>query len=178
MSLKMFKVVGIFGVLIFCFLFHFIYSWFPNTLFSILFPVNESIWEHMKLIMSSFLFYGIIEYFLLKKNNIYFNNYITSVFLSGVLGIAVFLLIYLPLYDIFGENIFLNISLLLIVICICELISFNVLKSEKYSYFEYISLIGIMFVYILFAIHTYFPIINGLFYDNVHGKYGINLLAK
>lgn len=30
-------------------LFHFLYSWFPCLLFQILFPINESIWEHLKL---------------------------------------------------------------------------------------------------------------------------------
>ena len=174
MTLKGFKVLGVFGVFILCFVFHFIYSWFPNVLFSLLFPVNESIWEHMKLIMSSILFYGILEYFLLKKNNILFNNYITSLFLSGVLGIVIFLIIYLPLYGVFGENLFLNISVLFIVICICEVISYYVLKSEHYDFLGYVSLIGIIFVYILFAILTYYPVKNYLFYDEAHAKYGIN----
>ena len=53
MDLKKVKIVSIFGMFIFCFLTHFLYNFFPNTLFSIFFPVNESIWEHMKMMSSS-----------------------------------------------------------------------------------------------------------------------------
>lgn len=166
--------MGTFFVFLLCFLFHFLYSWFPNTIFSVFFPVNESIWEHMKLIMSGLLFYGILEYFLLKNENISFNNYITSLFLSGVLGIVSFFIIYLPLHNIFGENFFLNIFILFIVICICEVISYYILKSQKIYFLDYISLIGIIFVYILFGILTYYPVINDLFYDKTEEKYGIN----
>ena len=174
MSLREYKIIGVFFVFFLCFLFHFIYSWFPNVLFSIFFPVNESIWEHMKLIMSSILVYGVLEYFLLKNGNISFNNYITSLFLSGVLGIVIFLIIYLPIHSIVGENFFLNIFILFITICICEVISYYILKSKKIYFLDYVSLIGIIFVYILFAILTYYPVTNYLFYDKLHDKYGIN----
>ena len=30
-------------------LFHFMYDLFPNLLFSLIFPINESVWEHLKL---------------------------------------------------------------------------------------------------------------------------------
>lgn len=174
MSLKKVKMIAVINVFLLCFLFHFIYSWFPNVIFSIIFPVNESIWEHMKLIFSSLLVYGFFEFFLLKKNNIPFSNYVTSIFLSGTLGICIFLIIYLPLYKIFGENFILNIIVLFIVICICEVISYYVLKKPHYDFIDYVSLIGIVLIYFLFGMLTYYPIINDLFYDNVSLKYGIN----
>ena len=174
MSLKKTKISSAIIIFILCIIFHYIYSWFPNKLFSIFFPVNESIWEHMKLIMSSILFNSFLEYFLLKKNNIPFNNYITSVFLSGTLGIIIFLIIYLPLYYLFGENFILNIIILFITICLCEIISYYILKSEKQYFIDYISLLGLILVYIVFGILTYYPVINDLFYDKSKEKYGIN----
>ena len=62
MTLKRLKVVSIFGMFILCFLTHFLYNWFPNALFSIFFPVNESIWEHMKMMTSSILIWSVSEY--------------------------------------------------------------------------------------------------------------------
>ena len=67
MTLKKIKMVSIFGMFALCFLTHFLYNWFPNSLFSIFFPVNESIWEHMKMMTSSILIWSILEYFLYKK---------------------------------------------------------------------------------------------------------------
>ena len=128
----------------------------------------------MKLIMSSILFNSFLEYFLLKKNNIPFNNYITSIFLSGTLGIIIFLIIYLPLYYLFGENFILNIIILFITICLCEIISYYILKSKKQYFIDYISLLGLILVYIVFGILTYYPVINDLFYDKSKEKYGIN----
>ncbi len=174
MSLKKTKISSAIIIFILCIIFHYIYSWFPNKLFSIFFPVNESIWEHMKLIMSSILFNSFLEYFLLKKNNIPFNNYITSIFLSGTLGIIIFLIIYLPLYYLFGENFILNIIILFITICLCEIISYYILKSKKQYFIDYISLLGLILVYIVFGILTYYPVINDLFYDKSKEKYGIN----
>ena len=116
MTLKKAKIIAIFGIFSICFFAHFFYSWFPNVLFSIFFPVNESIWEHMKIIFTSILIYSIVDYVLLKMFNICFNNFITNIFLAGIFSIISFLIIYLPFNYLFGENIFLNIFVLFISI--------------------------------------------------------------
>ena len=80
-----------------CFLTHFFYSWFPNTLFSIFFPVNESIWEHMKMLYTTILLNGIIEYFLLKKFNVENKNFLLLLFIKSIMIIPIYLIIFLPL---------------------------------------------------------------------------------
>ena len=67
MSLKASRITSIIGIFLLCFLFHSMYEWIPNTLTAIFFPVNESIWEHMKLIFTSTIVYGIIDYIILNK---------------------------------------------------------------------------------------------------------------
>lgn len=174
MTLKWLKVVSVFGIFLICFVSHFMYTWFPNVLFSIFFPVNESIFEHMKILFTSILIYSIIDYILLKKCNVRFHNFITSIFLSGFLSVVLFLMFYIPFYYLFGENLLINIVFLFIFICVSQVISYFVLKSKNYDLLNYVSLIGIIFVYIVFGILTYFPIINDVFYDKIHEKYGIN----
>ena len=49
--MKKIKIIGFFIMMCLSFLSHFMYEWCDNFLFSIFFPVNESIWEHMKLLM-------------------------------------------------------------------------------------------------------------------------------
>ena len=72
MTLKSIKVLSVFAIFLLCFITHFLYNWFPNTVFSIFFPVNESIWEHMKMMTSSILIWSVLEYFFPdQKRNIW-----------------------------------------------------------------------------------------------------------
>lgn len=174
MSLKRIKVISVFGMFALCFLTHFLYNWLPNSLFSIFFPVNESIWEHMKMMCSSILIFSVIEYFLYKKYRISHNNFALSVFLEVSLSIIIFLIIYLPIYHFTGSVFILNLIVLFISIYFVNIISFYILKLSP-LHKEVISIIGIILVYILFGILTYFPPENYLFLDKVENKYGINI---
>ena len=178
MSLKTIKIIGFFVIFLLCFPFHFLYDWLPNSLFSIFFPVNESIWEHMKLIYISFVFYGIFDYLLLKKNNINFNNFLIQLFLIPILAIIIYLIIFIPIYKIIGENMIVSIGLLAIVIMIEQILSIFILKYKEIKYQNIIGIIGIILVYIIFGYLTYKPIENYIFYDTVKDKYGINIYIK
>lgn len=170
--LKKYKILGIIGVFLLCFLFHFTYQMWPNSFFSIIFPVNESIWEHMKLIFSSFVIYGILEYFLIRKK-IKVNNYLFNLFLTPGLAILLYLTIYIPLYFKYGENMIISIGLLFIIIIVEEIISYNLLKSKYITNGKLIGIIGIIFMYFLFSYYTYNPTYNFLFYDILENGYGI-----
>lgn len=174
MSLKRLKVIDVFIIFALCFLTHFIYSWFPNTLFSIFFPVNESIWEHMKMLFSAIIIFSVADFILLKVFEIEYRNFITSVFLSAVLSIIIFLAIYLPLYYFIGENMVLNLTVLFVSIVFSQAVSYFVLESKDYGLLNYVSLIGIIFSYIVFGILTYYPPTEDLFYDPMDEKFGIN----
>ena len=50
-------------------LFHSLYNYLPCFLTSIIVPVNESIFEHMKMIFTSYMFYLLIK-ILFNKNKI------------------------------------------------------------------------------------------------------------
>lgn len=75
MNLKKIKAIAVIGIFSISFAIHFMYEWFPNVLISILCPVNENIWEHMKILYSATTFYGIIDYILLRKYKIKYNNF-------------------------------------------------------------------------------------------------------
>ena len=171
-NLKNYKLLGIIFVFLLCVLFHFTYQLWPNPLFSVLFPVNESIWEHMKLIFSSFVIYGIFEYLIIRKK-VKVNNYLLNLFITPGLAILLYLTIYIPLYFKYGENMIISIGLLFIMIIIEELISYNLLKSKEISNGKLIGFIGIILMYFLFSYYTYNPTDNFLFYDILKNGYGI-----
>ena len=174
MTLKRTRIISTIGIFLLCFLFHFIYDWFPSTLTLIFFPVNESIWEHMKLLFSAVCFYGIIDYIILKKFNIKFNNCFTSLFVSALSIIPIYLAIFLPIYYKIGENMVITISLMLIAIIISQVISYKILKTKDLDRINVVSLILIIISYIVFAYLTYNPIKNELFFDTQKEKYGLN----
>lgn len=174
MTLKHAKIISIIGIFILCFIFHFVYDLIPSIITSIFFPVNESIWEHQKLIFSAVIGYGIIDYIILNKFKIKYNNFFTSLFISALLIIPIFFILYLPLYYKIGPKMFLNISIMLIAIIIVEIISYYILKAKSFKNYNVISLILIIISYIVFAYLTYNPLKNELFFDTEDEKYGIN----
>ena len=66
---KKFVIINIVLTFAMGFLVHNIYNWLPNVVTSI-FPVNESLFEHMKLIYFSPIISSLILYFYFKKKGI------------------------------------------------------------------------------------------------------------
>ena len=178
MSLKAIKLLGLFLIFLLCFPIHFIYDFLPNSFFSIFAPVNESIWEHMKLIFTSYVFYGIFDYLLLKKNKISFNNFLLQLFIIPIIGIILYLLIFIPIYNNFGENMIISIGLLFFIIIFEQILSYYILNFKEIKYQNIIGIVGIIIAYIIFGYLTYNPIENYIFFDISNSKYGINIYVK
>ena len=172
MSLKKSRIIAVIGSFILGFIIHFAYQVFPNFIFSIIFPVNESVWEHMKILYSSILIYGIIDYFICKKFDLKYNNFLFNLWFCSFISIFVYLGLFLPFYYKIGERMFLSISVLLITYIIVYVISYYILKSDHFNY-NYVWIILILIGYIIFGYLTYNPIKNQLFFDTHNEIYGI-----
>lgn len=177
MNLKIYKIISIIGVFLLAFPFHFLYDWFPNAIFSIFFPVNESIWEHMKLIYTSILLYEIIEYIIFKIKNIKVNNFIFASILVSIISIPIYLIIFLPIYYKIGENMFISLTIMLITIIIIQNIKFKLFSYKKLK-LEIFGIILIITTYIIMGILTYYPQHFNLFFDPLNEIYGINIQKK
>lgn len=167
------KLIAVLIIFILSFLFHYLYEWLPNPVFSIFFPVNESIWEHMKLLFTPIIFYGAVDYYLMTKYKIKFNNFLFALFISSLISIPIYLAIYLPFYYILGENLVVSILILLIVIIIAQVINYYIQKRNN-IYIDIISCIFIIITFIVFGYLTYYPLKTNLFYDKENKLYGIN----
>lgn len=97
MTLKKWKFISVLLIFLLSALFHFIYDWFPNFFTSLFFPVNESIWEHNKIIVASFLVLAIIEKIYYKKEK----NVIFAEALSSLVCMILVMLIFTPIIYIF-----------------------------------------------------------------------------
>lgn len=167
------KILGTIIAFLLCFPMHFVYDKFPNWLTSIFFSVNESIWEHMKILFGSIIISGVIQKIIviLKKEKI--NNICFSNFVAAISSIPIFLILFLPVYAIIGENFIVTIIIMFITIAIAEFISYIIMNKEDFK-MENKTILLVVFVYIIFGILTYFPIKIDLFKDSKTLVYGIN----
>ena len=133
------------------FLWHFMYDWFPCVLTSIFFPVNESIWEHMKIIFYCLLIGSVLE----KKGN----NYYLNILVKPLVGVLFYLIIFIPLYLIFGESMVISLSLMLFTYIIMELLGIKISKQEELN-IKALPIIIIILISILFSILTFYPLHN------------------
>ena len=132
----------------------------------------------MKLLYSGILTWGIVEYFILKRKNIKFTNYFSSLFLTMITSIIVYLILYLPLYSLFKENMFISIGLLIIVIILMEIFNYYLIsRKEENKFLDKVSIILIILGYVVFLSLTYDPPRNYIFYDTTENKYGIDIYS-
>ncbi len=136
--LKRYTIIGIFFVLITGTLAHFLYDWSGNNYIVGLFtPINESIWEHMKL-----LFFGII---------------------IGILLIPIFFYAYT---SILGEDTFiLDIGTFILSIIIAFWLSYKLTLSCKLEPYTLLLCGLICILFICFMIFTYNPPKTRIFKD-------------
>ena len=172
MSLKKSRAIACMGSIILAFIFHFAYQIFPNFLFSIFFPVNESVWEHMKLLYSSIVFYGIIDYFFNIKYNIGYNNFFMNIFVCSLSSILVYLAMFLPLYFSVGESVFISIGVMIITFIIVYILSYYILNFRDIDY-NFLWAILTIFGFVILTYLTYYPLHNQLFFDTKNEIYGI-----
>ena len=172
MSLKKIKIINVVFLFLLSFLWHFMYDLLPNNFFAIFFPVNESIWEHMKIIYYCLLFSSVLEFLLYKRFKIKINNFYISSMVKSVLGVITYLIIFIPIYKLIGESMFLSIGLMLFIYVLMEFVSLKIFQSEELN-INILPVIIIGLGIILFIILTFYPVHNFLFFDNIKFGYGI-----
>lgn len=155
-------------------LLHYAYEFSNNNKIIGLFsPVNESIFEHSKLLLIPLvLFWGIT--FLFVKDDINYNNYFTAMVASIFVSIITMFSFYYTYVGIVGENYeLMNILDLLISFLIGQLTA-----NHIYVYGEgfpiYLSITIIIVIMLLYIYLTFKPIKIPLFYDKKNKYYGIN----
>ena len=175
MNLKKIKIISVFGIFIMCFIVHYIYEILPCSFTSIFFPVNESIWEHMKLLFTAITIYSLFEYILIKNFKILYHNFIFMMIFSSIIIIPIFLTIFLPVYNLIGENLIITIFIMLFSIIVTEFLSYFIIKMNLNWFMNYFSILLYIICYIIFGYLTYNPILNDLFKDPINNKYGVNI---
>lgn len=163
--------IGTLVILGLSFLFHSVYDKFPSTITSLLFPVNESIWEHNKMITLAFLVWTILEKIFHKsgKSTIFIN--LISLILCILILNTSFGIVYFYILKK-KENLIITIIMYAISIILSFLLGERFLIEEN-TKTETIGTVGFIFLFIMLGVLTYKPLELPLFYDYKHEAYGI-----
>jgi len=155
------------------FLVHYIYQWMPSVITTI-FPVNESLFEHMKLIFISPIISSTILFFIYKKKNYLINNFLFGLIVSTIFNIIIFYVIYLPLYYSIGQSMIMTLSIYFITIMLSNYIFYLIIEMPNNRKLNYISLISIIMIGLVLTYFTYHPLYIDFFKDPISGAYGLS----
>ena len=155
-------------------LFHFVYQWTgENKIIAAFVPVNESVWEHLKLTFYPMLIAAIVEYFVINKN---VNNYIEAKTI-GIFTAITFIVVTFFTYSgiVGGSLIVIDVLIFVLSIIIGEYVAYKLMtrKNESDTKSKTLAIAIILFLMFSFILYTYnAPQVN-LFKDSVTGEYGI-----
>lgn len=169
------SVVGAVLSAVFGTLLHFVYGWLGGGLWSVLGAVNESTWEHLKLVFWPLLFFGIWEYILYGRK---IPGFISAKAKSIFVGMFVVVAGFYTYTGIWGRNaLVLDIGLFLAAIGASYVFLYKRVnrQDEKFSvpFYSVCSAALIASAALLFIIFTYDTPRIALFQDPVTGLYGI-----
>jgi len=158
-------------------LLHFAYDWSGNsTIVGLFAPINESVWEHLKMIFWPTLFWWFLGYFLFFKNTSvdpakWFVS-CTAAVLIGPLVIVTFYYTYTGALGI--HSLILDIFSLFLGVAVGQGLALHVYNYAKPSpSCLYWSFTVIIFLVLAFTVFTFIPPHIPLFKDSLTGKYGI-----
>ena len=152
-------------------LLHFTYKWFgENQIIAIFSSINESVWEHLKLLYFPMLLTTIIGYF-------YFGRNISNFLCSKTIGIIVSILFMITLFftytGILGKNIpIIDIGSFFVSVFLGEFLSY-ILIINNFKCNKKLSFIILTTLFICFVIFTYKTPKLGIFKDPITNHYGI-----
>jgi len=163
---------GAFFVIILGTLMHFAYQWSGNNVFmGLISPVNESVWEHLKLAFFPIIFYGIYEAVFLKNWHDVLFAKATEVYLAMSFIISGFYI-----YTAFtGQSILaVDISLFCFAIIMGKWGSYIVLsKGEAQDQPAFVAIFFLLVAMVGFFVFTFNAPQIPLFLDTEKGIYGI-----
>lgn len=156
----------LFGIIL-----HFTYNYSKNNIIIASFSaINESTWEHLKILFFPMLITTIIGHILLKRK---YPNYLDTK-TKGILVAISFIIIFFYTYSgIIGKNFpILDISSFIIAIFLEEIYTYKKIKTPSNT--NNIMAIKILITLsICFIVFTFFPPKINLFKDPITNSYGI-----
>lgn len=157
-SLRCYAIISSIFTVVLGTLLHFTYQWSGNNEFVALFSaVNESTWEHLKLLFMPMFIFTLWEYTKLSPR---YDNYLISKVLGILAGLISIPLLFYGYTAILGTNyLLLDILTFILSVLIAHIVSYRLLAHGCFSGTEgkIIGVILLLSLAIAFFWFTYFP---------------------
>ncbi len=174
-----FQLIAMLFTIIIGSIFHFLYNLSGNSNFVALFTaVNESTWEHLKLIFFPMLIFAIIEYFIIGKE---VNNFFEAKSIGIIIGMISIVAIFYTYTGIIGNNFFLlDIITFVLGVIITECVAYKIMigKNKSNKITQTLSIACVILIAIMFVLYTFNPPHIHLFLDPITNTYGITMLQN
>ncbi len=152
---------------------HFVFEWLGRSpIVGLFFPVNESVWEHLKLLFFPYFLWSTAEYFTAEKRPAYFASKIKGV-LAGMLFIVAFFYTYSGATG--NVSTFFDVLSFFVGTATAFAVSYISLNNQKTGSKagEILSIILFIVISILFFLFTFSPPLIPLFEDPQNFTYGL-----
>ena len=162
-SILKFEIISTIFVMVLGTLLHFTYKWSNNNmLVGIFSPINESIWEHLKLMFFPMLITIIIGY-LYKGKDV--DNYLSSKVIGTIVMLSFTIVFYYTYSGILGTNYTgVDVSIFFIAVALGQYVSYKLMKT-KFHGNNITATIILLVLLLCFVIFTFFPPNIALFKD-------------
>lgn len=161
-------------------LMHFLYELSGKNMFiGLISAVNESVWEHSKMVLWPVIGWWSIYYIInSKKNNININKWFTAGLIALLTALITIPTIYYFYIGAFGvEILIVDISILFLAILFGQILGFHFYKYSK-GINASISIKIFIVLILVFVVFTLYPPHLPLFKDGQSGKYGLDINFK
>ena len=170
-SIYKYEFISTFFIIALGVILHFTYNFFNNNVIvGIISPVNESVWEHLKLLYVPIIFMACLSGFCVEFKH---DNYWCSK-ARGILYAMLFTIIFFYTYSgILGYNIgIINIIIFVLSVIVSQYSVIQNLRSNKVCN-KNKAIIFLIILGILFVVFTFNPPKIALFIDPITGRNGI-----
>lgn len=160
-SILKFEIISTIFILVLGFILHFTYDWSgDNPIVGIFSAVNESVWEHLKLLFFPMLITGIVGSLYYKEA---IPNYL-CVKTKGILLGLVFIVVFFYTYTgVLGTNLaFLDIGSFFVAVLLGEYYTYYLINSFD-SCNNIVAIIILFVLSLMFLLFTFFPPSIGIF---------------
>ena len=151
---------------------HFVYQLSgDNFIVGMIAPINESVWEHLKIVFFPFIIIGLLAYTKIKPNK---SNYWTGQLVGSLAGMLIVFFGFYLYSSIIGESLIIDILLYYVSIIIAMFVAWwIVIHTKRIKRLEAISIIGLVLVSVILIYLTISPPSLSPFIEESSGLYGI-----
>jgi len=151
------EIIGMVFIILVGSLFHFTYEMSGNNPFIGTFSaVNESTWEHLKLLYFPLIFFAVIEYCFIREQ---VNNFVVGKLVGFIVGIGIIIGVFYGYTALTGiESLIIDIFIFIGASIIAQYVSYQFLIRDQFSkVIIWLSWGLIVALGVLFVVFTFYP---------------------